>query len=278
MKISPVHISNFMADGGAMFGVIPRILWSKRYQADENNFLNLSIRALIVDNGENVILVDTGYGNKQDERFLRNMGVNGGDGLLDGIRKAGYQPSDITDVFHTHLHADHCGGSIVRDEAGELVYTFQGARYWVSRRQWEWALKSNLREAAAYPGENIEALDKGGDLRLVEEEGELFNGFSVRMVNGHTPGQLIPVIDYKGTRLVFSADLFPTIAHIPLLWNMAYDLDQLATIEEKERILRESLENNYILFFEHDLHVECCTLTDTPKGIREDRVFRFSDI
>lgn len=279
MKVIPVHISNFRIDGGAMFGVVPKMLWSRRYQSDDDNLINLSLRSLIVDNGTNVILVDNGWGDKQDEKFFRYVYLNGGDGLEGGIRKAGYQPEDITDVVLTHLHADHCGGGTRwNSDRTAFELTFPNADYWVTRKQWEWAVDPNMREADSFLEENLLPMKDSGHLRFVEEDGELFDGFSVRIVNGHTPGQLIPVIRYGKYTLVYAADLIPTVAHIPLIWNMSYDLDQLATIEEKSRILTEALENNYILFFEHDVNTECCTLKSTPKGVREERLFNFSDI
>jgi len=279
MRLSTVHISNFMVDGGAMFGVIPKTMWSKKYPSNEDNLINLSLRSLIIDNGEQLILVDTGYGDKQGDKFFKYAYINGGDGLIGGIRKAGYQPEDITDIVLTHLHADHCGGTVRRKEGSKgFELTFPDANIWIGRAQWEWALEPNLREAGAFLEENILPMMDSGRLRLVDEEGELFKGFSVRIVNGHTPGQLIPVIDYKGTKLIYTADLIPTVAHIPLIWNMSYDMDQLATIEEKRSVLDEAYHNNYILFFQHDLNVECCTLKDTPKGLREDKLLTFSEL
>ena len=279
MKISPVHISNFMVDGGAMFGVVPKALWKEKYPANEDNLINLSLRSLIVDNGKEVILIDTGYGDKQSEKFFKYAYINGGDGLLEGIEKAGYKAEDITDIVLTHLHADHCGGTVKRSTSGkgfELV--FPEANVWISRKQWEWAVEPNIREAGAMLEENILPIMDSGRLQFVDEEGELFTGFSVRIVNGHTPGQLIPLIDYRGTKIIYTADLIPTKAHLPLIWNMSYDIDQLATIEEKRQVLDEALANNYILYFQHDLYSECCTLKQTPKGILQDRVFSFKDL
>lgn len=261
-----------------MFGVIPKGLWSRRSVADENNMINIALRSLVIDTGDQVILIDNGWGDKQDEKFFRHVYLNGGDGLVEGLAKAGYGTADITDVLLTHLHADHCGGG-VRWNSDRTGYelTFPDADYIVSREQWEWALGGNIREAGAYPEENLLPMMESGRLKFIDE-GELLPGVTLRMVNGHTPGQLIPIIDYKGTRIVFAADLIPTVAHIPLLWNMSYDLDQLATIREKESLLRESLDNNYTLFFEHDLEIECCTLKETPGGIREDRTFTLQEL
>jgi len=279
MKIIPVHIANFRIDGGAMFGVVPKTLWDRRYPADENNLINLSLRSIIVDNGEKVILVDNGWGDKQDENFFKYVYLNGGDGLEKGINKAGYSMDDITDVVLTHLHADHCGGS-TRWNSDRTGYelTFPGADYWVTRTQWEWAANPNMREQDSFLEENLKPIKDSGRLRFIEGEVEIFNGFSVRIVNGHTPGQVLPVIKYGKYTVVYMADLVPTVAHLPLIWNMSYDLDQLATIEEKRSVLEEARDNGHILFFEHDVVNECCTLKDTPKGIREDKLFKFSDL
>jgi len=279
MKVVPVHIANFKIDGGAMFGVIPKTLWNRRYPSDEDNLITLSLRSLLIDNGENLILIDNGWGDKQDKKFFSHVRLSGGDGLGGGIVKAGYTPEQVTDVILTHLHADHCGGSVKwnRDRTGYEL-TFPDANYWVSRTQWEWAADPNPREAGSFLEENLLPIMHSGHLNFVDDEGELFRGVSIKVVNGHTPGQLIPLIEYRGRRIVFTADLMPTVAHIPLIWNMGYDIDQLATIREKRALLTESFENGSILFFEHDVFTECCTLKETPKGIREDRLFSFSEI
>ncbi len=279
MKIFPVHISNFKVDGGAMFGVIPKMLWNNKYPSDENNMISMSLRSVIIDNGKDIVLVDNGYGDKQSEKYFKHTYQYGGDGLINGILKAGYKPEDITDLILTHLHSDHCGGGVKKSDKGAgYELSFPNADYWVSRRQWDWAINPNKREASAYPEDNLLPMMDSGHLRFVDDEGELFKGISIRIADGHTPGQIIPLIDYKGTKVIFAADLIPTVAHIPSLWNMSYDIDQLKTIEEKEALLRESLDNGYIIFFEHDLETECCTLKETPGGIREDSLFKLSDL
>jgi glyoxylase-like metal-dependent hydrolase (beta-lactamase superfamily II) len=234
---------------------------------------------MIIETTGHVILVDTGWGDKQDEKFFRHVHLHGGEGLIEGLENRGYKPEDITDVFLTHLHADHCGGS-VRHRPGTNGYelTFPDAAYHVSRTQWEWAVKNNLREADAFLEENILPIEQSGHLNLVDEEGELFPGFSVLMCSGHTPGLMIPVIRHKEKTLVYTGDLIPTVAHIPLIWNMSYDIDSLMTIEEKEKLLKEALEGNYILVFQHDENVECCNLEMTPKGIRAKNKFSFKEI
>ncbi len=279
MKADLFNIANFRVDGGAMFGVVPKALWSRVYRSDENNLIVLTLRSLIVETGGHVILVDTGWGDKQDEKFFRHVYLHNGEGLLEGIRKRGYEPEDITDVFLTHLHADHCGGGVIRsrDRTG-FELTFPQASYHVSRLQWEWAVKNNPREEDAFLEENIIPVADSGHLILVDEEGELFPGFSVRIFRGHTPGLMIPVIDYKGRTLVYTGDLIPTVAHLPLIWNMSYDIESLKTIEEKREILENALANDHILVFQHDEHVECCTVEMTPKGIRAKEKFRFHEI
>ncbi|HBQ84679.1 MAG: hypothetical protein A2X04_01475 [Bacteroidetes bacterium GWF2_41_9] len=279
MKLNLFNISNFKVDGGAMFGVIPKVLWSRVYPADQMNLIVLTLRSLIVETAGHIILVDTGWGDKQDEKFFRHVNLHGGEGLIEGLERRGYTPEDITDVFLTHLHADHCGGGIKRSADGKgYEPVFPGAAYHVSRAQWGWAVKNNPREEDAYPEENFLPVKESGKLNLIEDEGELFPGFSVRICYGHTPGLMIPVIKYNEKTFVYTGDLIPTAAHIPLLWNMSYDIETLKTIEEKERILQEALENNYILIFQHDEHVECCTLEMTEKGIRVKENFEFINI
>jgi glyoxylase-like metal-dependent hydrolase (beta-lactamase superfamily II) len=279
MKPDLFNIASFLIDGGAMFGVVPKVLWSRVYSSDENNLIVLTLRSLVIETDGHVILVDTGWGDKQDEKFFRHVHLHGGEGLINGLQKRGYKPEDITDVFLTHLHADHCGGAVKwnKDHSGyELA--FPDATYHISRTQWEWAAKSNLREADSFLEENIIPIEQSGHLNLVDEECELFNGFFVRMCYGHTPGLMIPVIKYKGKTLIYTGDLIPTLAHIPIIWNMSYDIESLMTIDEKERLLKEALEGNYILVFQHDKDTECCTLEMTPKGIRAKEKFSFSEI
>jgi glyoxylase-like metal-dependent hydrolase (beta-lactamase superfamily II) len=279
MKLHLFNIASFKVDGGAMFGVIPKALWSRVYPSDENNLIVLTLRSLVVETDGHIILVDTGWGDKQDEKFFRHVHLHDGEGLIEGMAAAGYKPEAVTDVFLTHLHADHCGGSVKRTAGRngfELV--FPEAAYHVSRIQWEWASKNNLREEDAFLEENILPLMDSGRLSLVEEEGELFKDFDVMMCYGHTPGLMIPVIKYKGRTIVYTGDLIPTLAHIPLIWNMSYDIESLKTIAEKKKILEESLANSYILVFQHDGNTECCTLEMTPKGIRAKDKFQFKEI
>jgi glyoxylase-like metal-dependent hydrolase (beta-lactamase superfamily II) len=279
MKIDLFNIGNFLIDGGAMFGVVPKLLWSRVYSVDENNLIVLTLRSLIVETDGHVILVDTGWGDKQDEKFFRHVHLHGGEGLVEGLKNRGYRPEDITDVFLTHLHADHCGGAVKRSDSGSgYELTFPDAAYHVSRTQWEWAAKNNLREADSFLEENIFPIQQSGHLNLVDEECDLFPGFSFRMCYGHTPGLMIPMIKYKGKTLVYTGDLFPTVAHLPIIWNMSYDIESLKSIDDKGRMLKEALDGNYIFVFQHDEHIECCNLEMTPKGIRAKDKFRFSEI
>jgi glyoxylase-like metal-dependent hydrolase (beta-lactamase superfamily II) len=279
MKIDLFNIANFKVDGGAMFGVIPKALWSRVYKADELNLIVLTLRSLIVETAGHIILVDTGWGDKQDEKFFRHVHLHDGEGLLGGLKNRWYKSNDITDVVLTHLHADHCGGGVIRSRDGKgYELTFPDAIYHVSLTQWEWAVKNNPREEDAFLEENILPIIQSGRLNLVDEECELFKDFSVRIFYGHTPGLMIPVIRHKGRTLVYTGDLIPTAAHLPLIWNMSYDIESLKTIDEKSSLLNEALINNYILVFQHDETVECCTLEMTEKGIRAKDKFRFSEI
>ncbi|MCU0361893.1 MAG: MBL fold metallo-hydrolase [Bacteroidales bacterium] len=278
MKLSLINIANFRTDGGAMFGVVPKVLWSRVYCSDVNNLIVLSLRSLVVETGGRVILIDAGWGDKQDEKFFSHVHLHGGEGLLEGLAKRGYSPGDITDVFLTHLHADHCGGCFRKADSGGYEAVFPNAIYHVSRSQWEWAVKNNPREADSFLEENILPIGQSGRLNLVDEEGELFPGFSVIICYGHTPGLMIAVIDYRGQKVIFAGDLIPTAAHIPLIWNMSYDIESLKTIDEKDRLLKMAEEGGHVLVFQHDEHTECCRLAMTPKGIRAGKKFEFSEL
>ena len=279
MELYLFNIANFKVDGGAMFGVVPKALWSRVYPADENNLIELTLRSLVVVTASHVIIVDTGWGDKQDERFFRYSYIHGGDGLYEGLRKLGFSPEDVTDVFLTHLHADHCGGAFVRSMSGTgSEPAFPNATLHVSSSQLKWAVANNPREEDSYPPDNISPIAGYGKLNLINSDCELFEGFSVRICNGHTPGLMIPVIRYKERTLVYTGDLIPTTAHIPLIWNMSYDIESLRTIEEKEKLLNEALANNYILIFQHDTTTECCNLRMTLKGIRAKDRFDFKSI
>ncbi|HOP04726.1 MAG TPA: MBL fold metallo-hydrolase [Tenuifilaceae bacterium] len=269
MKIQSFNIANFKVDGGAMFGVVPKVLWNKAYPADENNLIPLSLRTLVVETGGRVILTDNGFGDKQSEKFFSHFHIFGGDGLISGLAKMGYKPEDITDVILTHLHYDHCGGGVKRNSSGEFELVFPNARYHVSKAQWESALNPNAREADSFLEENMIPMRDLGALNLIEKEGGIAPGVEIRFFNGHTRGQIVPIFSLpSGKKLVFAADLFPSTAHIHLAWNMSYDVEPLVTMQEKEAFLNEALQNGYILYYQHDYFTECSSLIQTPKGIR----------
>jgi glyoxylase-like metal-dependent hydrolase (beta-lactamase superfamily II) len=279
MQLYAIPTGNFKLDGGAMFGVVPKSLWSKHYPADENNLINMAMRCLLVVDGDRKILINNGMGDKQSEKFFGHYYRNGDDALVKSLAAHGYSPEDITDMFLTHLHFDHCGGSVKYKADGNGFETvFPNATYWISQRQWDWAMHANRRESASFLKENIKPIEESGRLKLFDQAGELFPGIEVKMYNGHTDGQAIPFIQYKGKTLVFTSDLLPTAAHLPLPWVMSYDTRPLITLDEKEQFLEEVLEKNYILFFEHDLYNECCTLMMTEKGIKVDKQFKVGDI
>jgi glyoxylase-like metal-dependent hydrolase (beta-lactamase superfamily II) len=276
MKLIPISAGNFHCDGGALFSVIPKKLWSKMYPADENNFTKLALRCLLVDAGEKKILIETGIGNHFPEKHLQNNGVENWEILEDSLNQNGYAVDEITDVFFTHLHWDHCTGA-VKSNNGKLEPVFPNANYWCSKSQWEHSKISNAREKAAYHAEVLDFIFNTEKLNLVENEGEVFTNIEVRFFDGHTPGQMIPFIHTENKTVVYMADLIPTSANIPLLWLAAYDLYPVKALEEKEKFLEEAAKNGYILFFEHDFYTECATVTKTPKGFAEKERFSWAE-
>ncbi len=278
MKITPIETGNLKLDGGAMFGVVPKVLWSKVYPADENNLCNWAMRCLLVEDGDRKILIDNGIGDKQGENFLKHYYLNGDDTLEGSLAKAGVKPVDITDVILTHMHFDHCGGSVKwnKDKTGyELA--FPNATYWVSRDQFNWATNPNRREKASFLKENILPIEESGHLKVIENEGEHIPGIQFQLYDGHTAGQIIPVINYNGKKIAFMADLMPSTAHIPMPWIMAYDTRPLVTLKDRERFYKQALEENIILFFEHDLYHEAAILHNTEKGVRVKQAGKLAD-
>ncbi len=262
-----------------MFGVVPKVIWSKSYPCDENNLCNWSMRCLLIVDGDRKILIDCGIGDKQSEKFFSNYWLNGDDTLEKSLETNGFTFDDITDVILTHLHFDHAGGA-VRWNAAKTGYevTFKNATYHTSRRQWEWATSPNNREKASFLKENILPIKEKGRLELIDGETELFHNVSVRIFNGHTDGQVIPFIRYKDKTIVYMADLLPSAAHIPLPWVMSYDTRPLITMNEKEAFMSEAAQNGFVLFFEHDLYRECCTVEATDKGIRLKESFSLDSV
>ena len=277
MHLFKIETGNFMLDGGAMFGVVPKTLWQKVYPANENNLCNLAMRSLLISVDSRNILIDTGIGNKQDDKFFSHYYLNGPWSLESSLKENGLTKDDITDVILTHLHFDHCGGAVETTPEGELQPAFRNANYWVSKPQWEWATRPNPREKASFLKDNILPLEKSGRLKFIEENTTFIPGIELRLFNGHSSGQMIPFITNNGKTLVFTADLIPTVAHLPAAYVCGYDTQPLVSMEERNTFLKEALENEYILFFEHDINVECCTLTNTEKGIRMERSFTFSE-
>jgi len=274
MILHPINTGNLKLDGGAMFGVVPKVIWSKLYPCDENNLCNWAMRCLLIMEGDRRILIDCGIGDKQSEKFFANYYLNGEDTLDKSLAAHGLSVDDITDVILTHLHFDHAGGAVRWNaDKTDYIVTFKNATYWTSRQQWDWATNPNNREKASFLKENILPMKEMGKLELIEGDKELFPGISVRIFNGHTEGQVIPFILYGDKTIVYMADLLPSAAHIPLPYVMSYDTRPLITLKEKEPFMNEAAKNGYVLFFEHDIQHECCTLQETDKGIRLKEAF-----
>jgi glyoxylase-like metal-dependent hydrolase (beta-lactamase superfamily II) len=273
MKLYSIETGNFKLDGGAMFGVVPKCLWNKVYPADENNMCNLSIRCLLIESDDKLILIDAGLGKKQNEKFFSYYYLNGEESMENSLKAVGFEKKDITDVLLTHLHFDHCGGAIELYEETNYRPAFPNASYWVSGSQWHWAMNPNQREKASYLIENFEPLERTGRLNFINQEGYFTSEISVRLFNGHTEGLLVPLINFYNKILVYVSDLFPTSAHIPLSWVCGFDTRPLVSMDERNKFLREAIQNNYCLFFEHDILTECCTLIETEKGIRMKESF-----
>jgi len=261
-----------------MFGVVPKALWNKVHPADENNRCTWTMRSLLIEEGERLILVDTGLGNKQNEKFFSHYEPSGPD-IDSSLKEHGFSRDDITDVFLTHLHFDHCGGCI-EVVAGEPVPAFKNATYWSNAQHWEWATKPNAREKASFLKENILPIKESGCLKFIDtREGIAFTDhITLRFCGGHTDAMMLLQIEYKSKTIVYMADLLPSVHHIPLPWVMAYDMFPLKSLKEKEAFLKEALANDYILYFEHDPEVECCSLRSTEKGIRAAETFTLADI
>ncbi|WP_430972486.1 MBL fold metallo-hydrolase [Sunxiuqinia rutila] len=273
-ELIPIHAGHFSCDGGALFSVIPKPLWSRVYPADENNVTRLTMRCLLVKQGDRNILIEAGVGNHYPEKVRQNNGHEETDVLAQSLQQQGLSTDDITDVVFTHLHWDHCNGAVLK-EGGRLQLVFPNATHWCSQRQWEHVPQASVREQAAFYPEILNFLKNEGNLQLVEQEGELFPGFSVRLFDGHTPGQLIPLVESDGKTYVYTADLIPTTAHIPIVWLASYDLYPVTAMEEKASFLKEVAEKNYILFFEHDYYTECATVEWTAKGPKLKESFPF---
>jgi len=282
MNIYPIETGNFKLDGGAMFGVVPKSIWQRTNPADSNNMCSWSMRCLLIEDGDRLMLVDTGIGDKQSEKFFSYYYLFGEGSLKDGIEKAGFGLDDVTDVFLTHLHFDHCGGAIKRNGENGFLPVFKNATYWSNERHWKWATEPNQREKASFLSENILPIQESGQLKFIDRKADLttnvFPDIDVMFVDGHTDSQQLPIINYKGKKIVFMADLLPSVGHIPLAYVMGYDTRPLITLAEKDQFLRKAVEEEYILFLEHDHANECCTLKMTEKGVRLDKTFSLKEI
>ena len=267
MRLYAIETGNFKLDGGAMFGVVPKPLWERTNPADENNRIDMAARSLLIEDGERLILVDTGLGNKQSDKFFSHYALWGEHSLARSLNKLGFHNDDITDVVFTHLHFDHCGGAIVRNKKGFYEPAFKNARFWSHKDHWQWATAPNVREKASFLPENILPIEESGQLNLLDDSKTPL-GFDVLLMDGHTEKQMLPKIEYKGKTIVFSADLIPTAGHLPVPYVMGYDTRPLLSLKEKESFLAEAVEKDYFLFLEHDAHNEIISLKRTEKGVR----------
>lgn len=286
MKLYTIDTGYFKLDGGAMFGVVPKSIWNKLNPADENNMCNWALRCLLIEDGNRLILIDTGNGIKQDEKFWSHYYLHGDETLHSSLAKHGFKADDISDVILTHLHFDHCGGAVDLVD-GQLVTAFKNATYWSNEAHWDWAVHPNAREKASFLKENILPIQESGQLKFVEMGKQSGNklpevvfseNISIRFVSGHTEAMMLPQINYNGKTIVYMADLLPSAAHIPLPYVMGYDMFPLTTLNEKKMFLDEAVAGDYILFFEHDPKIECCTLQQTEKGVRMKEAFPLTAI
>lgn len=284
MTLYPVETGNFKLDGGAMFGVVPKSIWQRTNPADSNNMIDIAARCLLIEEGDRLILIDSGLGNKQSEKFFSYYHRWGNYTLENSLKQLGFCPDDITDVFMTHLHFDHCGGSVQwnKDRTG-YEPAFKNAVFWTNEQHWKWATIPNAREKASFLSENLLPMQESGQLSFVKRQNESYLesselGFGILFIDGHTDKQMIPHIRYKNKTLIFAADLIPTTGHIPLPYIMGYDTRPLLTLKEKKKFLEMAVAENYYLFLEHDAHCEICTIRKTEKGVRLDKKYSFDEI
>ena len=284
MKLHPIEAGNFKLDGGAMFGVVPKTIWNKTNPADENNLIDIAARCLLIEDGNRLTLIDTGMGNKQSEKFFGYYSLWGNHSLDKSLKNAGFHRDDITDVFMTHLHFDHCGGSVNwnKDKTGYEV-AFKNAKFWTNDNHWEWATKPNAREKASFLHENLIPMQESGQLQFINRPDSDFGfsselGFDIFYADGHTEKQMLPHINYNGKTIVFCADMLPTAGHIPIPYVTGYDTRPLMSMDEKQIFLNNAADNNYYLWLEHDAHNQIITVQHTEKGIRLKEVFKCEDV
>jgi len=283
MKLHSINTGLFKLDGGAMFGVVPKTIWQKSNPADENNMCTWAMRLLLIEEGKRLTLIDTGIGNKQSEKFFSHYHLHGSDTLDNSLQLLGFHRDDITDVFLTHLHFDHCGGAIEYNSAKDgFRPAFKNATFWSNERHWEWATKPNSREKASFLSENILPIQESGQLKFIERTGDFREnselGFDILFVDGHTDSMMVPHINYKGKTICYMADLLPSTGHIPLPYVMGYDTRPLITMEEKSNFLNTAADKEFVLMLEHDSMNECCTLQATEKGIRLDKTLKLYEL
>jgi glyoxylase-like metal-dependent hydrolase (beta-lactamase superfamily II) len=278
MKLHVINTGFFKLDGGAMFGVVPKSIWQRTNHPDENNLCTWAMRCLLIEDGNSLILIDNGIGTKQDAKFFSHYYLHGEDSLLTSLNNAGFSEDDVTDMFLTHLHFDHCGGG-VRYENSALALTFKKAKYWTNADHWNWATEPNPREKASFLKENILPMKESGHLNFADVDSPSpFKQFEILFVSGHTDKMMIPKIKYKQHTICYMADLLPSVGHIPLSYVMGYDTRPLITLSEKEKFLNEAADNKYILFLQHDSMNECCTVMRTEKGVKLERTFSLNEI
>lgn len=279
MKLYPIEAGNFKLDGGAMFGVVPKTLWEQTNPADEKNRIEMVSRCLLVEEGDKLILIDTGMGTKQGNSFFRHYSLWGDHSLERSLAKEGFRPEDITDVFLTHLHFDHCGGAVKKTLSGLLVPAFKNALFWVHKSHWDWAVNPNPREKASFLTDNILPLEESGQLRFIDGLGPIISTtpfpFSIQLIDGHTEKQMLPLINYRDKKILFAADLVPTVGHLPIPYVMGYDTRPLLSLQEKELILKDMFEQDALIFLQHDPCHELISLQRTEKGIRMENHFKF---
>lgn len=282
MKLHALNTGMFKLDGGAMFGVVPKTLWQKTNPADEYNMCTWAMRSMLIEDGNKLILIDAGIGDKQSEKFFSHYFLHGDDSLHGNLKKLGFHADDITDVFLTHLHFDHCGGAINRVGENQFAPAFKNATFWSNEKHWQWATVPNAREKASFLSENILPIQESGQLKFIERTGNftenVFENIDVFFADGHTESQMIPHIQYKGRTIVFMADLLPSVGHIPLPYVMGYDTRPLITLDEKGKFLKRAADENFVLFLEHDGVNQCCTLQNTEKGIRLAETFNLDEL
>ena len=278
MNLHVINTGFFKLDGGAMFGVVPKSIWSKRYPADSDNLCTWAMRCLLIEDSNRLILIDTGLGDKQSDRFFSHFQPHGDDTLLASIHAKGFSPDDITDVLLTHLHFDHCGGAVSKDKEGRLYPTFKNATHWSNEKHWNWAMEPNPREKASFLKENFVPLIEEDQVKFISDGDSIIQGLSVKEVHGHTEAMLIPHINYKDRKLVYMADLMPSAAHLPMPYVMGYDIRPLTTLEERASFYKEAVAQDNVLFFEHDKENECGVLKQGERRIELDRTFSLSEL